>query len=187
MDDAGTDEGLLREFVRGKREALGELARRCERALLGLASGLLDGRTDLACDAVQETWVRVIRFVAGFDGRSSFKTWVYRIAINQCRTVKGRMRDAGTVNGVGPASEHRPPEKPETGDANGASDEKAWLREQVRLLSPDKRTVLLLCYHEGMTHQQAAEILEVPLGTLKSRLHAALTTLRARMASETAT
>src|SRR5215510_2230127 len=110
MDEPGPDEGLLREFVRGKREALGELARRYERALLGLASGLLDGRADLACDAVQETWVRVIRFGPTFDGRSSFKTWVYRIAINQCRTVKAKVREAGLA--IGPDAEHRSVEEP---------------------------------------------------------------------------
>ncbi len=179
-----SDATLLQDFLRGRREALGELAARYERALLGLAQGLLDGRTDMACDAIQETWVRVIRFGAGFDGRSSFKTWLYRIAINQCRTVKARTRDAEVPKGVEPGAEHRSAEEPLIGGTSG--EDKAWLREQVRLLSPDKRTVLLLCYHEGMTHPQAAEILEVPLGTLKSRLHAALTTLRARMASETA-
>src|SRR5258708_5686403 len=92
MDTQASDESLLTEFAGGDRAALGGLARRYERALLGLATGLLEGRADMACDAVQETWVRVIRFADKFNGRSSFKTWLYRIAINQCRTVKSRMR-----------------------------------------------------------------------------------------------
>lgn len=127
----------------------------------------------MACDAIQETWVRVIRFAEKFDGRSSFKTWLYRIAINQCRTVKSRRTVASLPSDA----------KPSTEPARD-NDQLAWLREQVRQLTPDKRTVVLLCYHEGMTHQQAAEILEVPLGTLKSRLHASLTTLRGAMATE---
>ena len=176
MDPQAPDESLLKEFAAGEQAALGELARRYEGPLLGLASGLLDGRTDMACDAIQETWVRVIRFADKFNGRSSFKTWLYRIAINQCRTVKAKIRPvvSPVENGNGDAS---PAPEP---------DEKAWLRDQIRELSPDKRTVLLLCYHEGMSHSQAAEILEVPIGTLKSRLHAALTTLRAALASEAA-
>ena len=130
----------------------------------------------MASDAIQETWVRVIRFADKFNGRSSFKTWLYRIAINQCRTVKSRVRPSAPLNSTPDA------------DTTTASepDERAWLRDQVRALPPDKRTVLLLCYHEGMSHSQAAEILEVPVGTLKSRLHAALTTLRAALASEAA-
>jgi RNA polymerase sigma-70 factor (ECF subfamily) len=87
-----SDEALLDQFRRGDRAAFEGLARRYERLLLGLASGLLDGRDDMARDAIQETWLRVIRFAAGFDGRSSFKTWLYRIAINQCRTVKSKRR-----------------------------------------------------------------------------------------------
>jgi RNA polymerase sigma-70 factor (ECF subfamily) len=165
-----SDESLLQDFLRGSREALGEIAARYERPLLGLALGLLDGRRDMALDAIQETWVRVIRFAGSFDGRSSLKTWLYRIAINQCRTAKAKGRSAATTTNAEPAS-----------IAPAEPDERSWLREQVRALSPDKRTVLLLCFHEGMTHQQAAEILEVPLGTLKSRLHAALTKLRGKM------
>lgn len=174
MDPTGTDETLLKDFVSGEHAALGELARRYERLLLGLASGLLGGDVNMACDAVQETWVRVIRFADRFDGRSSFKTWLYRIAINQCRTIKSRVKPVvAEKNGAASAT-----------PAAITADDKGWLREQVRQLSPDKRTVVLLCYHEGMTHSQAAEILEVPIGTLKSRLHAALTTLRGAMASE---
>ncbi len=174
-----SDETLLDQFRDGDRSALGDLARRYEPALLGLASGLLDGRTDMARDAIQETWLRVIRFADKFDGRSSFKTWLYRIAINQCRTLKSRSPvSRGVPAPLAAASE------PATSAPATTTDYLSWLREQVSLLSPDKRTVVLLCYHEGITHQLAAEILEVPLGTLKSRLHAALTTLRAATASE---
>lgn len=86
-----SDESLLSAFIRGDKPALGELARRYERPLLGLATGLLDGKTDMAADAIQETWLRVIRFADKFDHRSSFKTWLYRIAINQCRTTKTKV------------------------------------------------------------------------------------------------
>ncbi|MCH8805838.1 MAG: hypothetical protein IH986_07100, partial [Planctomycetes bacterium] len=81
MSDRGiSDEQLLERFVKRKdRTALAALAQRHERALLGLAGGLLGGRRELACDAVQETWLRVIRYGESFNGRSSFKTWLYRI------------------------------------------------------------------------------------------------------------
>lgn len=88
MAENQTDEQLLRAFVAGKRPALAELARRYERPLLGLCSGVLASQGDrVACDVVQETWLRVIRFGGSFDGRSRFKTWLYRIAINQCRSL----------------------------------------------------------------------------------------------------
>lgn len=162
-----TDEALLSAFLKGDRAALGELARRYERPLLGLAAALLDGRTDMACDAIQETWVRVIRFGARFNARSTFKTWLYRIAINECKSAKARTR-AIEVGGSEPTSM---PPAPDLGE----------LREHLRALSPDRRIIILLCYHRGLTHEHAAEILGLPLGTLKTRLRAAMTDLRARL------
>lgn len=81
-----SDEQLLKAFTRGDRAALGELAKRHERALLNLAWGMLGSR-ERAVDAVQETWLRVIRYAAGFNGNSSVRTWLYRIAVNQCRSM----------------------------------------------------------------------------------------------------
>jgi RNA polymerase sigma-70 factor, ECF subfamily len=179
MTPEKTDEQLLADFTAGERAALGELARRYERSLLGLARGLLAGRADLACDAVQETWVRVIRFRRQFVGLSSFKTWVYRIAVNQCRTLQAvRPTPADEASSPEPSGESKPDQPLEVADQNHL------VRRAVERLEDDKRFVVLLCYHAGLTHEQAAEILELPLGTLKSRLHAALTELRGTLAAE---
>lgn len=175
-----TDEQLLGEFLAGQRAALAELARRYERPLLGLAAGLLGGRRDLACDAVQETWLRVVRFGKQFMGRSSFKTWLYRIAVNQCRTlqtVRLTPNFDGEISGQPTGAD--PPES-----AVHAADRNHTLRHAVERLDPDRRLAVLLCYHAGMTRAQAADILELPVGTLKSRLHAALGDLRASLAAE---
>jgi RNA polymerase sigma-70 factor (ECF subfamily) len=174
-----SDEQLLSDFLTGERAALAELANRYEARLLGLAAGLLAGRRDLACDAVQETWLRVIRFGHQFGGRSSFKTWVYRIAVNQCRSLQefnGHAADRDPLPG-------KPPTAAGPAAAAEAADQSRAVRAAVERLDPDKRLVVLLCYHAGMTHEQAADILEVPLGTLKSRLHAALTELRAALSA----
>ena len=180
MKAGKTDEQLLDEFLGGRRAALAELARRYEQPLLGLTAGLLGGRRDLACDAVQETWVRVIRFGKQFMGHSSFRSWIYRIAINQCRTLQQATRPANSPppSGKGPADERRPEQ------AAYSADQNHTLRHAVERLGPDKRLVVLLCYHGGMTHEQAADILEIPLGTLKSRLHAALGELRTTLSAE---
>jgi RNA polymerase sigma-70 factor (ECF subfamily) len=177
-----SDEDLLRAFARGRRAALAELARRYERPLLGFANGLLAGRNDrVACDVVQETWLRVIRYAESFDGRSGFKTWLYRIAINQCKTVWSARPE--------PASSELLYVRADSASGPDRKVQDAELADHVRLavaeLPPEQRLVVLLCYHNGMTHAQAAEILEIPLGTLKSRLHAALRDLRERLSAET--
>jgi RNA polymerase sigma-70 factor, ECF subfamily len=179
--EPASDEALLRRFAEGDRDALSELARRYEAALLGLARGLLDGRTEAACDAVQETWVRVIRYAASFRGQSSFKTWVYRIVINQCHNIRSRRKHAPLPNGElkGHAAA--------AADAGESSETQERLRREVSRLDPDRRLILLLCYHDGLSHKQAAEVLEIPIGTLKSRLHAALSELRHQMPNEVRT
>ena len=175
------DEQLIARFARqGDQSALGELARRYERDLLGLACGVLGGRQDLAVDAIQETWVRVIRFGSSFTGRSSFKTWLYRIAINQCRNIRKKSNANDQANAIDEeaierTAEERLVEKIETNHR---------LQRAVDDLNDDRRMVLLLCYHREMTHELAAEILEIPLGTLKSRLNSALNELRQKLAVE---
>jgi len=206
MSQPATDETLIAEFATGRRAALEELARRYERPLLGLAQGLLNGDATLAQDAVQETWVRLIRFAGQFNGRSRFKTWIYRIAINQCRTLQsspprealGNTHNASDfdketiaqaiatrnhASESGSASQNTTRTK-SIFDPIVAREESAELHAALDRLGMDQRNVLLLCYHAGMTHPEAADILDIPLGTLKSRLSTALAELRRMLAKE---
>ena len=178
MDSNATDEQLLSAFVDGDREALGELAGRHEQALLGLARGLLGGQSAAALDAVQETWMRVIRYGNSFNGRSSVKTWLYRIAVNRCRDLRVTRQLA-----VGAAESNHTTDQASDG-ASMRQEVSEILRDAVGDLSSEQREILLLCYHEGLTHAQAAEVLEIPVGTLKSRLHSGLKELRERLLDE---
>ncbi len=180
MDSQRTDEQLLAAFVGGDRAALGELARRHEASLLGVASGLLGGCPSLASDAVQETWMRVIRYGHSFNGRSSLRTWLYRITVNCCRdihcgTTPEQRPTPTTQPAVGCPDPAQPPMLEERDDA---------LYGAVGRLSDAGRELVLLCYHDGLTHKQAAQVLEIPLGTLKSRLHAVLEQLREHLCIE---
>lgn len=195
MDKPTTsDEELIARFLGGDRPALGELAARHERALLGLAKGVLGGREELARDAVQETWVRVIRFGHTFRAGAKFRTWLYRVLINQCRSMRPPRERTGYLEENAEGAERAEERGAERDGARspvlrvGASLEARarmdGLRAAVERLGEEKRDVLLLCYHAGMTHEVAAEVLEIPLGTLKSRLNAALGELRGRLAME---
>lgn len=172
-----TDEELLQRFRAGDRAALGTLAERHERELVGLAVGIIGGpaQRDTALEAVQETWLRVIRSAHTFKGESTVKTWLYRIAINAARDARAR-----TLRHQ-PAAD-RAPDEPTIGPSD--DDRLTPLRAAVDQLSEDHRLLVLLCYHRSLTHPQAAEVLGIPPGTLKSRLHAALTALRAHLAQE---
>jgi len=175
-----SDEQLLEAFARGDDNALGELALRYEPPLLGLACGLLGRDRSLACDAVQEAWVRVIRGAAKFRGESTVKTWLYRITINCCKDLfSGRTRraqiEANETNGSQPSAVTPDPD---------ADQRRRRIHAAVQALPLDARALILLCYHNGLSRAAAAEVLRIPIGTLKSRLHAALTELRNRLESE---
>jgi RNA polymerase sigma-70 factor (ECF subfamily) len=170
-----SDEELLRAFAGGRRSALAALAERYERRLLDLSLAILRS-SEAAEDAMQETWLRVVRYARTFNGNSSAKTWLYRIAINQCRSMLGARPTTGgdvlsePVDGSNDPSQHA-----------AARDESERLKAAVERLSPPLREAVLLCYTHGLTHAEAAEAMGVPIGTVKSRVHAALEELRKQL------
>src|SRR5690606_20461689 len=115
----------------------------------GLAAGMLGGRKDLAMDVVQESWVRIVRFAAGFNGRSSFRTWAYRIVINHCRDMQRAMC---SLNQSGPLAASRGAESASAVEAVESREDHERLRAAVDSMDAPKREILLLCYHKGMTH-----------------------------------
>ncbi|MFT3684274.1 MAG: RNA polymerase sigma factor [Phycisphaerales bacterium] len=167
----GDDGRLIQQAGRGDHRAMATLAARYETMLLGLAQGLLRGRDDLARDVVQDVWIRVLRSGSAFSGASSAKTWLYRVTINRCHDVRAKMDRATPEEAVRP-----PAERPYDGEQSAA------VAKAVECLKPDQRMLVILCYHSGMTHSQAADILGVPIGTIKSRLNTALNDLRRYLA-----
>ncbi len=171
-----SDEALLRRFAAGDESALGELAERHEGALLGLACGLVGSRGP-AEEAVQESWVRVIRFAGTFDGRASVRTWLYRVVINRCRELQ--RRESVARRATKRAGEARGADSTGDGVGHGLGELRAPLRASVDRLPVAEREAVMLCHHAGLTQKQAAEVLGVPLGTLKSRVRKGLARLRA--------
>src|SRR6478752_4540994 len=87
----GEDLALVERHRLGDRRAFDEIYRRFDHMVYGLALRL-SGSDDLAADLTQEIFLRVFRYIGQFRGRSSLKTWVFRIAINHCRSCLGRRR-----------------------------------------------------------------------------------------------
>ena len=171
---ADLDRRDLRRFVEaGDREALGALAVRYERDLLGAAQGFLQGNHALAREAVQNAWVRVVRHGRSFDHRATVHTWLYRIVVNECRSLRRR-----EVNRERRDRDRVPPNASPPSERHPASND---LAHAVASLPDHLRETILLCYHGQLTHAHVAEILMIPIGTVKSRLNAALTALRSAL------
>lgn len=175
------DEQLLREFADGDRDALAALAERHEKRMLGFAYGFVSKRDPFAAEeAVQDAWIGVIRGAARFRADSSFKTWLYRILLNSCfRQGRRKQHDTQPLESNEIAACGAPYH-----DALEQSEWHARLRSVVATLPEQQRALVLLCFHHDLTRQQAADILAIPVGTLKSRLHATLAEIRTQLEPE---
>jgi RNA polymerase sigma-70 factor, ECF subfamily len=178
-------------FRRGETGAFDELVLRHQDRVHRLARRLL-GDAESALDAAQETFVRAWRALPRFQGASRFSTWLTRIAINQCRNELRRRR---TVKHTRPLSLDAPVPGTTTRRvdtvAGGEPDpwEQARGNEVGRALSralaempPEAREVLVLRDVEDLSYEDMAELLDVAVGTVRSRLHRARADLRRRMA-----
>jgi RNA polymerase sigma factor (sigma-70 family) len=172
--DAMTDEDLLARMAGADEAALAELYDRYGRAAYGLALRVVRDPS-LAQDAVQDAMLAAWRTAASYDpARGQVSTWlltfVHRRAVDLVRR-EDRRRTEPLDEAVAPSGE--------------ATDEAAELRAERRRvqsalaqLSPDQREALELAYYGGLTQVELAERLGVPLGTVKSRMFAALARLR---------
>lgn len=125
---------------------------------------------DAAQDAAQETFITAQRVLKKFRGDSSLRTWLLGIAHNECRRLcRTRKLDAPCVD-LKEASDGAPFEQ--------MIVDRQALSEALNKLSPEHREVVLLHEVEGLSYDEAAEILGVPAGTVKSRLHHAFLNLR---------
>ena len=126
---------------------------------------------DEAEEIAQETFFRAYRGWNRFEGRSSVGTWLYRIAVNTCkqRMIEKRKRQLQSLN-------EDPP-----GPMIEKDNRLAVLNLALEQIAPAHRLVLTLFYLEGLKHDDIANILEVPIGTVWSRLHKAKGVLESRI------
>jgi len=180
-----SDEELLREYrSNGTRRAFEELVSRYERELGSYLRRYLNDLT-LADDAVQTTFLQVHLKCEHFDDERKFRPWLYTIATNQAidaqrRNKRHRMvsldRQADSDRGeeIGSLLQLLASSEPEA-DANiDAGERRDWVRAAVLDLPESLRAALNLVYYQGLKYREAADILEIPVGTIKSRLHAAI-------------
>jgi RNA polymerase sigma-70 factor, ECF subfamily len=192
---AESDEKLLSRLREGEREAFGPLVRRYERELFGYLRRYL-GDDDLADDVFQNTFMQVFLKIRQYETGRPARPWLYAIATNQAIDALRRRnrriadRPADSVAAPDEEGEARPLFEllPAPGDAPSEVADRIEQAERVRAAVarlPDLlRHAILLVYFQGLKYQDAADILGIPVGTVKSRLHAAITKLSEELAAE---
>lgn len=171
-----SDEQLVSRYLSGDSQAFDLLARRYQERLYRLAYRMLGNRED-ALDAVQETLVRLLRSLSGFQGQAKFSTWLYRLAANTCIDYR-RQRGRGAQT-VPLEVEVAPVELVEDPDVHCEKGFREYVLNQALKQLPDaQRLLIILRDREGLAYEQIAAVLGIEVGTLKSRLHRARGALR---------
>jgi RNA polymerase sigma-70 factor (ECF subfamily) len=161
------DEQLMREFQEGSVDAFDALFRRHRQPLWGFFRRRLDDGAR-AEELAQETFLAVIRGIARYEPRASFKTYLYGVAFNILSMERRRMRlrQADPLGDVDVA-------------AHGVQPETAlWVRNAIARLDPDEREILLLREYEQLSYDEIAAVLDIPVNTVRSRLFRARQALR---------
>lgn len=182
------DLSLAQACRAGRTEAYGRLVRDCQDRLYPTILRLMGSRED-AQDVLQDAFVRGFEKLDQYHGDSSFYTWIYRIAVNLAlsRFRKGRLRGAirlWAAGGGRPVLD--PPDlSPQVDPSYGVerAEREAVVAAALDELAPEQRVVVVLKDFDGRRYEEISEILNIPIGTVRSRLHRARGQLRDRLRS----
>ena len=187
-----SDAELVTRCREGDNLAFDALVSRYQRKVLGLCLRHLRSYEE-ACDLAQEVFVQVFQHLQDFQGKSSFSTWLYRVCLNACynRQRYWRAKGRGGVTSLEGLLEAREAD-PDTSalmrskdagalDALQRNEDVALLRQALAGLEDSQRRVVELVDIEELSYEKAAQVLEVPVNTVRSRLSRARQQLKLRM------
>jgi RNA polymerase sigma-70 factor, ECF subfamily len=157
------DADLVRRFQGGTDQAFEALMARHERRVYNLAFRML-GNAEDARDATQDAFLSCFRHLSAFRGESAFATWLHRIAVNACYDSLRRRRDNVSLD-------ERPIEPAAHPDHAEQAISAVDIQRGLGEVPPDFRAVVIMHEIQDMPLEEIAAILDVPVGTVKSRLH----------------
>lgn len=185
MTQAETDEQLVRKSQQDDERAFGELVSRYESKVYSLALKMLRNPED-AEDVLQDTFLRAYRGIKSFKGNSTFSTWIYRITANSA-LMRLRKRQLPTVS-IDDADEREAPINiadwaPGPVEQMLNQETQAAMTEAIDALPPEFRQVFVLRDIEELSNAEVAEVLDISVAAVKSRLHRARLKVRNRLAT----
>jgi RNA polymerase sigma-70 factor (ECF subfamily) len=166
------DRDLIASAQRGDRQAFGELVCRHQNRVVGLIYRMC-GDARLAEDAAQEAFVRVWQNLDNYKPQHAFRSWLYRIAANAALDALRRERPSTEIESLPLADKSPGPEQAAESDQRATQ-----VRQAVARLSEPLRLVLVLREYEELSYHEIAAALDIPIGTVMSRLNTARIQLR---------
>jgi RNA polymerase sigma-70 factor (ECF subfamily) len=181
------DSELVKKAQKGDNPAFEELVKRYEHKVYNIAYRILGNEED-AKDALQDTFLRALRFIKKFKGKSSFYTWLYRITTNVCLTrLKRRKNQRITISLDEPikAEDDIQREIPDYSHSPEILHERRQMQEVLQHaigeLPTDYRAVVVLRDLQGLSNKEVSKALQISLAAVKSRLHRGRVFLRNRL------
>lgn len=172
---------LIRMAKAGDQQAFGTLLSSHEGRMYNIAYRMM-GNSEDAMDMVQEAMIKVYRSLDRFEGNAQLGTWLYRVTTNTCLDELRRRKLRQTVSlderaeQGAPAPEDHVFQRPEEA-AEGAERRKV-LKNAIKKLAPEHQAAIVLRDMQGMSYQDAAKVMDCPVGTMKSRVNRARAALR---------
>jgi RNA polymerase sigma-70 factor, ECF subfamily len=175
MTERSVDEKLVRRVQRGEKAAFDLLVLKYQHKVAKLVARFVRDRREVE-DVTQEAFIKAYRAIGGFRGESAFYTWLYRIAVNTAKNYLeslGRrppstdveMENAEFVESADGLREQATPERQLLTDEIAAT-----VNRVIEALPGDLRTAITLREIEGMSYEEIAEVMDCPIGTVRSRI-----------------
>ena len=178
-----SDEVLVQRFKNGDRSAFSELVDRHQHRVYSLCFRWM-GNQQAAEEVAQDVFVSLFRALGRFRGEAKFSTWLYRITVNHCKNKRlYQDRRAHSKHDSMDAQQEDGPIRELVSPDRGAdskalqSDAERMLQSGLSALDEEHRQIILMRDLEDMSYEEIASVLELPKGTVKSRLHRARTEL----------
>ncbi len=176
MSDPASDRDLVARVADGDRIAFTELMQRHEDMVFAVCLRLM-GNREAALDATQETFITLFRKADRFHGESALSTWLYRVATNTCFDLQRKARRRAAE----PLPEHHDPADRSAEDPFEAIDVRGDIASALAEIPEEFRAAVVLADAHGLPLADVAAILEVPVGTVKSRVFRARRLLAERL------
>lgn len=165
------DEGLVALCLEGKREAFEELVKRYQRQIFSLAFRMTRNYED-AGDLTQEVFMHLFRVLNKFDGKRKFFPWMYRIATNVCyNALKKKPKDSYPLDNVIDFTPRVPDRNSQPEDYSETREIQQVVHTAIADLPENYRVPIILKYLEDMSYKEIAEVMDLPITTIETRLY----------------
>jgi RNA polymerase sigma factor (sigma-70 family) len=171
---------IARAVVHDDRHAFGELVRRHQSAVRASLRKLVKGNAALADDLAQDTFMLAHRHLKTFRQDAKFSTWLYRIAYNVFLADARKIKEVSLPDDMD-ADEIAPEEGSPAGGLSHQTALHIDLERAMKVLSDAERAAIVQCYHNDLSHEEAAQVLGCPVGTVKTNVLRAKQKLKARL------